>query len=253
MRRLLRYIYRNLLPARIKQSIDIFPYLRVPYVDSLKEKRVIVLSPHPDDDIIACGGTVYKYHLMGSEITVVYMTDGRKGNHQYKEEELVLIRRDEAQKAAAAVGINKLIFLNNRDSELALSRKTVKELFEILMNHKPEAVFLPFFLDNHHDHSATSQIFLSAASSLASCVCYLYGIWTPLPTFNVISDITACLEMKIRALHEHKSQLELADLVGAVTGMSRYYSVMNNGNGYVEPFLACSLDEYRKLGDIMGW
>ena len=250
---MLRFIYKNLLPARIRQFIDIFPYLRMPKVDGLKEKRVLVLSPHPDDEIIGCGGTLHRYHQMGAEITVVYMTDGRKGNIRRREDELVSIRKEEARRAGAIIGINRLLFLDNRDSELCTSPGTIKELSEILGDLKPEAIFLPFFLDNHHDHIATSQIFFSISKSVASCMCYSYGIWTPLPAFNIISDITTCLQTKILALHEHKSQLEVVDFTEAVKGISRYHSAMNGGDGYAEIFIGCPSNEYRRLGVAIGW
>lgn len=253
MKRFLRYIYKNCLPARISQFIDLFPHLRMPKVDGLKEKKVLVLSPHPDDDVIGCGGTLYRYHLIGSDIIVVYMTDGRKGNNRYGEDELVCIRQEEAKRASKIIGVNRLIFLDNKDSELTPSRKTITELSVILNDYKPEAVFLPFFMDNHHDHRATSQIFFSAARSLTSSMCYSYGIWTPLPTSNIVSDITTSLETKILAINEHKSQLELMDLTEAAKGLSRYYSILNGGNGYAELFIACPLNEYRRLGEAIGW
>lgn len=222
-------------------------------MDGLREKKVLVLAPHPDDDIIGCGGTLYRYHLMGSEIVVVYMTDGRKGNNRYREDELIFIRQNEARSASRIIGIDRLIFLDNRDSELTASHKTVTELSEILSDYKPEAVFLPFFMDNHYDHIATSQIFFSAARSFPSSMCYSYGIWTPLPTFNIISDITTCLQTKILALHEHKSQLELFNFTEAVKGISRYHSAMSGGDGYAEIFIACPVNEYQRLGKAIGW
>ncbi|TVM04332.1 MAG: hypothetical protein CV087_00095 [Candidatus Brocadia sp. WS118] len=222
-------------------------------VDGLREKKVLVLAPHPDDDIIGCGGTLYQYHLMGSEIVVVYMTDGRKGNNRHREDELVCMRQEEAKRASKIIGVNRLIFLDNRDTELSPSPKTIKELSEILGDLKPEAIFLPFFLDNHHDHIATSQIFFSISKSFTSCMCYSYGIWTPLPTFNIISDITTCLQTKIMALHEHKSQLELFNFTEAVKGIARYHSAMSGRDGYAEIFIACPVNEYQRLGKAIGW
>jgi len=251
MRRFLRYIYKNLLPSRISQSLDVFKHLRTQQVDGLKERRVLVLSPHPDDEIIGCGGTIYMYHQMGSETTVVYMTDGRKLNTRYKEDILVSMRREEAKRAASIVGIDRLVFLDNKDSELTASPKTIQEVSEILVDLKPEAVFLPFLMDRHHDHIATSRIFSFASKSLTSCMCYSYSIWTPLPTCNIVSDITSCIEIKILALSEYKSQLELIDMIETKKGISKYYSVMYGRNGYAELFLACPLNEYRRLAEVI--
>ena len=254
MTRVRRFIYKSLLPTRIREAVDIFPYLRKSKVDGLRERKVLVLSPHPDDDILGCGGTLYTYHMMGADITVIYMTDGSKGDHLYAEEELVSMRKEEAERAAGIIGIDRLIFLGNRDSELAVTGKTIKQLHEVLVDLQPEAVFLPFFLDNHQDHIETSRIFFFAVESLKSTImCYLYGIWSPLPVYNVVSDITSCIETKIHALKEHKSQFDLFDFTEAVKGLSKYYSVLNGGNGYAEPFEACSVQEYRRLGKIIGW
>jgi glucosamine-6-phosphate deaminase len=39
-------------------------------------RRVLVFSPHPDDDVISMGGILHKLAQNGNEITVAYMTSG---------------------------------------------------------------------------------------------------------------------------------------------------------------------------------
>lgn len=251
---LLRKIYRNLIPGRLKGSIDLFSHLRQARLEGLGEKRVMVLAPHPDDDIIGCGGTLSLYHERGAEIVSVYMTDGRKGNAGYAEDELVAIRKDEAAKAAEVIGIDRLVFMENRDDELSVTDKTVSELSGVIREFTPESVFLPFLLDDHPDHMATNRIFLSAVKSVTPPIrCYSYGVWTPLPAFNVVVDVTASHDIKDKALRAHSSQLELIDLAGAVSGLSTYYSALTGGGGYTEVFLACGSDEYRRLGELIKW
>ena len=254
MRSILRYVYKNLLPASFSQSIDIFSHLRMPRVDSLKERKILVLSPHPDDDVIGCGGTIHQYYLRGAEITSVYMTDGRKGNPGYEEDELVSIRKEEAKRAAEIVGINRLIFLDNKDSELSVSPETTAELSRIINDLKPEAIILPFLIDNHTDHIATNEIFLSSVNSSHSFMCYAYGIWTPLSAFNLNVDITPHIDLKIKAMEEHRSQTEGFNLVEASLGLTKYYSVMTGGNnGWAEVFIVCPLNEYKRLAEVIGW
>ena len=253
MKSILRYVYRKLLPANISRSIDIFSTLRMPQVDGLKERKVLVLSPHPDDDIIACGGIIHQYHLSGTDVTSVYMTDGRKGNPRYEEDKLVSVRKEEAESAASTIGIDRLIFLDNRDSELSLSPKTTNEMSAILNDLKPEAVLLPFLMDNHTDHIETNKIFLSSLNSSHSFMCYAYGIWNPLSFFNLHVDITPYIDLKIKAMEEHRSQTEVFDLVGASLGLTKYYSVMRGGNGWAEVFIACSSDEYKRVTEAIDW
>ncbi len=40
------------------------------------KKRVIVFSPHPDDDVISMGGTLIRLHDQGHEVHVAYQTSG---------------------------------------------------------------------------------------------------------------------------------------------------------------------------------
>lgn len=50
---------------------------RIMYQDSLpRGKRIILFSPHPDDDVISMGGMLDKLHANGNFVTVAYMTNG---------------------------------------------------------------------------------------------------------------------------------------------------------------------------------
>src|SRR4030042_5200610 len=249
MKKFLRYIYKNLLPSRIGIALDIYKHLRIQQVDGLTERRVLVLSPHPDDDIIGCGGTICKYHLKGAEITSVYMTDGRKGDPRYNEEELVSVRREEAKRASTIVGIESLIFLDNKDSELTSNSKTIKELSQIIKDRKPEAVFLPFLLDNHPDHIATNNIFVQAMKNYnIDAACYGYEIWTPLTAPNCIIDITEQINLKRKALEQFQIQLAQFNFIEAVIGLSRYRGTFHMlADKYAEVFLKCSISEYNRL------
>ena len=50
---------------------------RVTYMDGLpKNQKVILFSPHPDDDVISMGGTLAKLHENANDLVVAYMTSG---------------------------------------------------------------------------------------------------------------------------------------------------------------------------------
>ncbi len=252
MRTILRYVYRKLLPATVGQSLDVYKNLRGPFKEGLQEKRVLVLSPHPDDDIVGCGGSLHILHQRGAEITVAYMTDGRKGNPEYSEDDLVFRRKEEAKKAADIIGVDRLIFLSNRDSELSSHAKSVEELFKVIREVRPEAVFLPFMLDNHPDHVATNELFVRASKDYtASMTCYAYEIWTPLPVPNCIIDITDQAEVKRKAIGQHCSQIARLDFTDSIMGLSKYRSVLHNAReGYAEAFIHCDAKEYRRLWQV---
>ena len=58
-------------PAHAKQPGD-----RTHSRDSIFPKRVIVFSPHPDDDVISMGGTLIRLADQGHEVHVAYQTSG---------------------------------------------------------------------------------------------------------------------------------------------------------------------------------
>ncbi len=258
LKRQLKKIYKNFLPKRLRTLFDIYPTLRT-YNDpdkTLTEKKIVILAPHPDDEIIGCGGTIHMYHLKKTDITAVFLTDGRKGNERYEEEDLVSIRREEAKKASDIVGIDRLIFMDNRDSELSRSHNAASELAAILNDIKPDAVLLPFFMDSHPDHLSANMILLRAEKSLPSFRCYAYPVWTPLPFYNLNVDITPYIDVKQKALEQYRSQLEEYNYVEASLGLSRYYSIHEGGrrgNGWSEVFFVCRSDEYLRVLKASGW
>ena len=121
MNQVARYIYRSLLLYRLKNSIDLFSTLRGTLnhpilIDKPEGSKVLVLSPHQDDDIFGCGGVLHKHHLAGDYIVSVYLTDGRKGGTESEsDEQITLKRREEAHKAADIIGINRLVFMDKED------------------------------------------------------------------------------------------------------------------------------------------
>ena len=71
-------------------------------IEKPEANRVLVLAPHPDDDVIGCGGTLCKHVQADDEVMVAYMTDGSRGTIDLRESvNLVAKRNGEAQKAAA--------------------------------------------------------------------------------------------------------------------------------------------------------
>src|SRR5204862_5930569 len=68
-------------------------------------KRVLVISPHPDDESIGCGGTVRKHVEEGATVRAIFLTSGEKGGHGQGEQATADIREAEARAAATILGI----------------------------------------------------------------------------------------------------------------------------------------------------
>jgi LmbE family N-acetylglucosaminyl deacetylase len=68
--------------------------------------QALVVAPHPDDDVIGCGGSIIRHIRRGHTVTVVYMTSGEAGSLVHPKEELRLIREAEAREAASLMGFD---------------------------------------------------------------------------------------------------------------------------------------------------
>ena len=61
--------------------------------------RILVLSPHPDDEAIGCGGTLRKHVVEGDAVRVIFLTSGEGGGHGRTAEETRRLREREARRA----------------------------------------------------------------------------------------------------------------------------------------------------------
>lgn len=99
-------------------------------------KKILVFAPHPDDDVIGCGGSIAKHTKQGSKVTVVYMTSGDAGSLNYSKEELAQIREKEARSAAEILGVEDLIFLRNSDGYLEYNKENLVKIIELIRDKK---------------------------------------------------------------------------------------------------------------------
>lgn len=227
---------------------------------------VLVLAPHMDDETLGCGGTVLNGIAAGMQATAVLFSDGRKGylpsiefasdaERDAFEEQLVERRKAEALAAIKILGLQEAIFLDFTDGQVGdFVDEAADKLAAELRRIRPTTVFLPFLLDAHVDHKATSDIFFAAASrsGLADdTMCWGYEVWTPLVP-NTIVDITEYVDTKRRAIAEYVSQLECLDYDQASTSLSAYRGIfLLSGGTYAEAFVVAPYRYYRELHEML--
>jgi LmbE family N-acetylglucosaminyl deacetylase len=219
---------------------------------------IVVLAPHMDDEVIGCGGTLGQHARAGAQICVVFVTDARYVNanahlpaaeRERLRTELLAVRKREAHAACEVLGITDLQFIDADPAGLEESTTAAAKLREILLRIRPSIVYVPVFLDRHPDHRATSGVLLRAvAGTDFSCECRAYEVWTPLIP-NVLVRIDDTMEMKMRALKCHASQLAHTDFVHMSSGLNAYRAagVPDGAARYAEAFLSAPLPEYLRL------
>lgn len=217
--------------------------------EEIKANKVLVLAPHPDDDVFGCGGTVKKIADGGGNITVAYFCDGAGGvmEGQYQDKNLIDVRKVEAKKAAEILGIDRQVFFGYHDGKLAAGSAAIRALSDLIKEVKPDIIFVPSFLDNHPDHRVVNEILINVLSQEKfDGEIWAYEIWTPIFPNRVV-NITNNIESKKRAVDAHQSQLKSRGYDKAILGLNQYRAEINNFSGFGEAYFVAKFDVYQKL------
>src|SRR6266550_1065426 len=86
--------------------------------DRRSATQILVISPHPDDESVGCGGTIRKHVLTGDAVHVVFLTSGEAGGHGRSAEETMRLREAEARDAAHILGLTSVEFWHQPDGRL---------------------------------------------------------------------------------------------------------------------------------------
>ena len=88
-----------------------------------KERHVLVIFPHPDDEAFGVSGTIASYREMGVPVTYACLTLGEMGRNLgnppfANRETLPQIRKEELEKACEAMGLDDLRMMGFRDKTI---------------------------------------------------------------------------------------------------------------------------------------
>jgi LmbE family N-acetylglucosaminyl deacetylase len=209
-------------------------------------RRAVVFSPHPDDEVLGCGGTILKKRAVGAPVHLVYMTDGGASTTLIPRSDLIAMRKAEATSAACALGVDSVEFLDFPDGQLHDHVEAATDrICEILRREVPQEIYIPYRHEpvrQAADHRTTTSIVWAALERLAmKAIVREYPVWfwyhwpwvnfrqttAPLKTRHVIKnsalaafglqavfglnsavDISDVQAKKRAALAHHKSQME---------------------------------------------
>jgi LmbE family N-acetylglucosaminyl deacetylase len=225
-----------------------------PLVDprTIPRGNVLVVAPHPDDEVIGCGGAIAFHVARGDAVHVVHMTGGEAGDPDaLASGDLVALRLREAKAAAAVLGVKELVGLGFPDGRLEPSDAVVERLLDHVNRVCPAVVYAPSPLECHPDHLATCR---AAAAALAKSplIARLFLFEVNHPTLaSFLLDVTPFVDVKREALSKFASQQRYNDLVGKFLGLAyaRTVNIALPGVEYVEAFLEVEAARLPELWD----
>ncbi len=196
--------------------------------------RVMVFSAHAADFCSRSGGTIANYVKYGSQVRVVDLTFGERGESGslYRDhkgitvEEVKRIREKEARSAAAVLGA-EIRFMDFDDNPLIVDKPRFEKLVEEIREFKPDIVLTHWLRDPQNpDHATTSDAVIKACQ-----LSQIPGVKPGIPTHpypmiylfepsvptneisdfrpDVYIDITGVFGVKLKALMELRTQSDL--------------------------------------------
>lgn len=193
-------------------------------------KKVLVFAPHPDDEVLGCGGSLLKKIAAGYTVSVVYMTSG-EGTAPAS------VREREACQSCQFMGIATQFFLREPDGFLTLTPQVAEAVAAILKKEAPHTVYVPHRGEKNPDHAAThAAVQYCTAHSHRPDTVLSYEVWTPMQRYGLIEDITDFFEKKIEALQFYSSQLNQVPYGELAHSLARFRGIVTGQGDFCEVF-----------------
>ena len=187
-------------------------------------RRVLCIAPHPDDEVLGCGGMLAFHAARGDDVRVVILSDGSLGDPDANVEDITAERKRETEAAGRELGVTDHVFLDLPDGRLGEVADLVGRLTAELDDFAPELCYVPSPLECHPDHRVTSHAAVAALAKGPERRVFLYGVNTPV-TASVVFDTTAQWPVKRAAIERYQSQLAYHDMVDKCRAWDRARTV----------------------------
>jgi LmbE family N-acetylglucosaminyl deacetylase len=221
-----------------------------PIVLAPSARRALAIAPHPDDEVLGCGGSLSLLARQGCDVRVLVVTSGESSVAAagLSSQDTGDLRRAEATAACRVLGIDAPQFLGLPDGHIADHvDELTGHLAAAVATFAPEVVFIPWLLDGHADHQAVAAA-LVGVTFRPTVEIWTYEVWSPLPA-NRIVDVSGVWALKEAALACHASGDESFDM-RAHLALSRWRSIFGlDGQGHAEAFSVLDPGTFGRLGE----
>lgn len=202
-----------------------------------KPNNIVVIAPHPDDDVIGCGGMVRLHADNEEPVFAVYVTNGAgtPAGRARSKKTIIAIRKEEAVKGLKIVGGIGGIFLGYDSADIKGGRRqdTVRDIFSVLMILRPNKIYVTSPFESHPTHLASTLVTLEAIKMVPDYFPQLrgYSVWGAMlapEEFLETVDLTKVIDAKKRAIRAHESEIASHAYDEGAIGINRYNAVFAN-------------------------
>lgn len=180
--------------------------------------KILIIAPHPDDEVLGCGGTIAKYSIIGDQVYLCIVTKAYTPDWS---EEFIKNRQKEIGKSNKILGIKKTYFLDFPTVKLdTISQKKLnKAIYKVVSEINPDILYIPHKGDLNKDHRLVFESSLVATRPIDQKIKKVLSYETlsetewgqPIEPFipNIYEDITETFRDKIEAFKSYKSEMKI--------------------------------------------
>lgn len=213
-------------------------------------KKILIISAHPDDEILGCGGLIKKNIQKKNKIRILFLAEGVTA--RYPKNELnnsIVIKKSEMRNKNAILALNSL---GVKKSEIFLSTnkccrlddfnqlEIVKVIEKHIKEFKPNQIFTHWHSDANIDHRIVHQATITASrpvykfkiNLIASYEVLSSTEWNFKESFNpnYFEDITDYIDDKVKALKFYKDEIKSyphSRSIKSIISLSNYRGVQS--------------------------
>jgi len=185
--------------------------------------KILIIAPHPDDEVLGCGGTIKKHSNQGDDVYLCIVTKAYTPDWT---QEFIDNRKKNIDCSNKILGIKETFFLDLPTVKLdTIPQKELNDsISKCVENIKPEILYIPFGGDLNKDHRLVFESSIVATrpkpkNSIKKVLSYevlsetewgslraqeMKDIFIP----NIYIDISNTLEFKLEAMSCYKSELK---------------------------------------------
>jgi LmbE family N-acetylglucosaminyl deacetylase len=217
--------------------------------DSLPDRRILVIAPHGDDEVLGCGGMIARAAADGAEITVAIMATGGIKQYHLSAEASVDERMLEIYAASTILGVRdtRVLFPGYEIRlETLPMLQLVTALDEILAENAYDECFIPepsHNLDHTLTHQAALAAFRLGSTTTPDLIAAFEGTrpgWqSPAGAGgDLFVNITSTVDAKVAALEAYGSQIRQYPHPTSTEALRRLAAMrgMEAGLDYAERF-----------------
>lgn len=211
---------------RMHEERELVPYTAETVMPAA---RVLVVAPHPDDEVFGCGGCARLHVLAGAEVEVVVLTDGAGAGNPS-------VRALESEAASAALGLPTPQFWHCPDRALGVDEAMLQavsgRLLKTIQGRAYGLVYAPSPWEVHPDHRAAAWAVAHSVrhSRLAGMAVQwaAYEVGSPLWPHRLV-NIDSVWADKQAAMACFPSQLAVQPYDEHIAALNRYRSYTVSG------------------------